>query len=69
MAKAGVPLHVVERVLNHVSGTSGGVAGVYNRFQYLPEMREGLTHWERSIGRLMAGQSDRTGKVEPDALS
>jgi hypothetical protein len=42
-----VPPHVVERILNHATGTFGGVAGVYNRFQYLPEMREALLLWER----------------------
>lgn len=49
MAKAGVAPHVVERILNHVSGTFGGVAGVYNRFQYVDEMRAALTKWERAL--------------------
>lgn len=51
LAKIGVAPHVVERILNHMSGSFGGVAGVYNRFQYLPEMREGL---ERLAGHLEA---------------
>ena len=46
MAKSGIAPHVVERVLNHVSGSFGGVAGVYNRFQYLDEMRHALEAWE-----------------------
>jgi integrase len=45
MARHKVPPHVVERILNHVSGTFGGVAGVYNRFGYLDEMREALSKW------------------------
>lgn len=49
MARAGVPPHVVERILNHVSGTFGGVAGIYNRFGYIDEMREGLSHWEAHV--------------------
>lgn len=49
MARLAVQPHVVERILNHVSGTFGGVAGVYNRFQYLPEMREALIAWERHV--------------------
>ncbi len=48
-----VPPHVVERVLNHVSGTFKGVAGVYNRFGYLPEMREALLAWEAHINKLV----------------
>lgn len=45
MAQLGTPPHVVERVLNHTSGTFGGVAGVYNRFTYLDEMRQALKQW------------------------
>lgn len=49
MAKLEVPPHVVERLLNHSSGTFGGVAGIYNRFGYLPEMRAALEKWERYV--------------------
>lgn len=52
MAKGGSPPHVVERVLNHVSGSFGGVAGVYNRFQYLDEMRDALERWERWLSKM-----------------
>ena len=54
MAKLGVAPHVVERVLNHVSGQFKGVAGVYNRFGYLPEMREALGKWETHVAKLLA---------------
>lgn len=39
MAKRGVPPHVVERLLNHVSGTISGVAKIYNRHEYWAERR------------------------------
>jgi integrase len=45
MARMGVSPHVVEKVLNHVSGTLGGVAGVYNRYGYDPEKRDALERW------------------------
>jgi integrase len=45
MARLGVAPHVIERILNHNRGTFGGVAGVYNRFGYLPEMRAALEVW------------------------
>lgn len=66
MAKSGVPPHVVERLLNHVSGTFGGVAGVYNRFGYLDEMRDALMRWERHVHDLTAasGQSPRNGDAD-----
>ena len=49
MARSGVPPHVVERILNHRTGTFRGVAGVYNRFGYLPEMREALELWSAHV--------------------
>lgn len=42
MAKAGVAPHVIEKVLNHVSGTISGVAAVYNRYGYDAEKRNAL---------------------------
>jgi len=54
MGRLGVAPHVVERILNHMSGSFRGVAGVYNRFQYLPEMREGLERWARHLEGLMS---------------
>lgn len=49
MASLGVAPHVVERVLNHASGTFAGVAGVYKRFEYLADMRQALDHWADHI--------------------
>lgn len=45
MARASVPPHVVEKVLNHISGTISGVAAVYNRYAYDPEKRDALEGW------------------------
>jgi len=45
-ARLGTPIHVVEKMLNHVSGTLSGVAGVYNRYNYLDEMREACHRYE-----------------------
>lgn len=52
MAELGVPPHVVEKILNHLTGSFGGVAGVYNRFSYQTEMREALDVWGAHIGKL-----------------
>jgi len=37
--------HIVEAVLNHVSGHRAGVAGVYNHARYEAEMRAALCAW------------------------
>lgn len=49
LARLGVAPHVIERILNHTSGTFAGVAGVYNRFGYLDEMRAALEIWEGHV--------------------
>lgn len=45
MSDLGVQPHVVEAVLNHVSGHKAGVAGTYNRSLYGPEKRAALELW------------------------
>ncbi|QPQ55422.1 tyrosine-type recombinase/integrase [Allosphingosinicella flava] len=52
MARAGVAPHVVEKVLNHISGTISGVAAVYNRYAYDAEKREALDDWGRVLEQL-----------------
>jgi integrase len=54
MARASVPPHVVEKVLNHISGTISGVAAVYNRYAYDPEKREALENWGSTLEKLAA---------------
>ena len=61
MARNGIAPHVVERVLNHASGTFAGVAGIYNRFNYLPEMREALERWSEHVEKITA-----SGPTESD---
>lgn len=48
MAKLGVPLHVTEHILDHRS-TLTGVAAVYNKWSFLPQMREALDLYESHI--------------------
>jgi integrase len=49
MSDLGVQPHVVEAVLNHVSGHKAGVAGVYNRSLYGPEKRAALELWANHV--------------------
>jgi integrase len=37
--------HIIEAILNHVSGHQGGVAGIYNRSLYREQKRRGLQVW------------------------
>jgi integrase len=45
MAELGIQPHIIEAVLNHVSGHKAGVAGIYNRARYEGEMRGALQRW------------------------
>jgi integrase len=51
--RLGVMPHVVEAVVNHVSGPAKrGIAGVYNRALYLGERRAALVRWEAHVTHL-----------------
>jgi integrase len=60
MAEIGVQPHIIEAVLNHISGHKGGVAGIYNRAQYAPEKKAALARWADHLQGLVAGTK---GKV------
>jgi integrase len=49
MADLGVQPHVIEAVLNHVSGHKGGIAGIYNRATYAAEKAQALRLWADHI--------------------
>jgi integrase len=53
MARLNIAPHVVDRILNHVSGTIRGVAAVYNRHAYLEERRTALEIWSRYVENLV----------------
>jgi integrase len=53
MARLNIAPHVVDKVLNHVSGTIRGVAAVYNRFEYIDERRGALEAWGRYVTALV----------------
>lgn len=52
MARLGVMPHVVEAVLNHISGSKAGVAGIYNVWAYEPEKRAALNLWATHIEKI-----------------
>lgn len=52
-AELGTPIHVIEKMLNHVSGSLAGVAGIYNRYSYATEMREAVDKYEAFLSKLV----------------
>jgi integrase len=57
MAELGVAPHIVEAVLNHVSGHKHGVAGIYNRAAYAPEKKMALVLWADALMEIVAGKA------------
>jgi integrase len=55
MADIGVQPHIIEAVLNHVSGHKVGVAGIYNRSSYEREVKAALALWSDHIRTLVDG--------------
>jgi hypothetical protein len=53
MADLGVLPHIIEAILNHVSGHKGGVAGIYNRARYEEPMREALAKWGAHVEAML----------------
>jgi integrase len=62
MAELGVQPHVIEAVLNHVSGHRAGVAGVYNRASYEREKAVALSLLAEHLTAIVKG---RKSKVTP----
>ena len=51
----GAQPHIVEAVLNHLSGSKNGVAGIYNRASYRKEKRDALRMWGERVEFLTSG--------------
>jgi integrase len=64
LSEAGTEPHIVEAVLNHVSGAAKrGVAGVYNKAQYREGKRAALARWEAHVRELAGLPALATGNV------
>ena len=57
MARLGIALPVIEKVLNHTSGSFRGIVGVYQRHEYADEKRHALDAWAAHINRIMSGKA------------
>jgi integrase len=56
MARLGIPLPVIEKVLNHKSGTFRGIVGVYQRHSFADEKRAALAAWASYIESILSGK-------------
>jgi len=54
-AALGIRIEVTEKYINHISGTHGGIVGIYQRHTFLPEMREAVEKWEAHLSEVLSG--------------
>ena len=59
MAELGVQPHAIEAVINHISGSKAGVAGIYNRSTYEREKATALEMWNEHLSTLIEGRESR----------
>jgi integrase len=55
MARLGINLPVIEKVLNHTSGSFAGIVGVYQRHDFADEKRRALERWGAHVADLVSG--------------
>lgn len=67
LQRLGVRLEVTEAVLGHVSGSRGGVVGIYQRYDFADEKRLALDAWARKIDSIVNGAA-ATNVVELAAV-
>ena len=64
LQRLGIRFEVTEAVLNHVSGSKGGIAGVYQRHNWAEEKRTALEAWATELDRILKGaKSDNVVKL------
>jgi integrase len=56
MAEIGVPPHIIEAVLNHVSGHKAGIGGIYNKAAYERDKRAALDRWADHVTTTIEGR-------------
>jgi len=65
LQRLGIRLEVTEAILNHVSGTRGGIVGVYQRHHFSEEKCDALKAWEAELKQVIsANYSDASPRVE-----
>jgi integrase len=59
MAQLGVNLPVIEKVLNHTSGSFGGIVAVYQKHEFAEEKRAALETWGSFVADLVGNRPRR----------
>ena len=65
MAALGFQPHIIERILNHLSGAQGGLVGVYQRHEYRKERKEAILAWGDKVMQIVGNAEQQTSNVVP----
>ena len=63
MAALGFQPHIIERILNHLSGAQGGLVGVYQRHEYRKERKEAILAWGDKVMQIVGNAEQQTSNV------
>jgi integrase len=63
MHELGIEPHIVEAVVNHVSGHKAGVAGTYNRARYREQKRIALQRWADWLEAVAEGREPASNVI------
>jgi len=64
MASLGFLPHIIERVLNHTSGATGGLIGVYQRYEYAEERKKALHSWGSYVETVVSSRSKAENVIQ-----
>jgi integrase len=59
--------HIIEAILNHISGHQAGVAGIYNRATYNVEKRTALALWAEHLTAIVEGRASNVTPLRREA--
>lgn len=65
MGELGIAPHVIELIVNHLSGTRGGIAGVYNKSTLMPERKAALERWAVHVQSLIERKPAKVITMKP----
>jgi integrase len=65
MQRLGIRVEVIERCLNHLSGSYRGITGTYQRDPMLEERREALQRWAAHVMSIVNGAPDNVVALHP----
>ena len=59
LQRLGVRLEVTEAILNHISGSRAGIAGIYQRHDWAAEKRQALDAWAAHVLAVVSGKRNK----------